>query len=90
MPVAAMVKGLEIEDLPAIVRYFKRQLPKLGVDIKTAREFNLFEVTKLKPEVVIVASGGSSGVAGCSGNRRTQRDQEYRPVQHAQVPLEDS
>ena len=59
MPVAAMVKGLEIEDLPAIVRYFKRQLPRLGVDVKTSREFNLSEVAKLKPEVVIIASGGS-------------------------------
>ena len=38
IPLAAMVKGLEIEDLPAIIRYLKGQITKLGVTIKLGTE----------------------------------------------------
>ena len=44
LPMAALVKGLEIEDLPAIVRYLEGQITKLGVDIRLGKEFNLSEI----------------------------------------------
>ena len=59
MPIAALVKGLEIEDLPAIVRYLKGQLDKLGVKIRLGKEVDAPAIEEIKPDVVIIANGGS-------------------------------
>jgi 2,4-dienoyl-CoA reductase (NADPH2) len=58
IPMAAMVKGTEIEDLPAIVRYFKDRITELGVKIRLGKELNLLELEALKPDVLIWAAGG--------------------------------
>jgi len=59
LPLAAMVKGLKIEDLPAIVKYFKNRLAKSGVAIKLGADFDLSAVSRDNPDAVIVAVGGS-------------------------------
>ena len=51
---AALVKGLDIEDLPAIVRYLKGQITKLGVNIRLVKEFNPSEIEETRPDVVIL------------------------------------
>jgi 2,4-dienoyl-CoA reductase (NADPH2) len=58
LPMAAVVKGLEIEDLPALVRYLKRQITKLGVKIRLGKEVSPSVVEEIKPDVVILATGG--------------------------------
>ena len=58
LPMAAVIKGTEIEDLPAITRYLKRQMTKLGVNIRLGNEVNLSVIEKAKPDVVILAVGG--------------------------------
>jgi len=58
LPIAALVKGLEIENLPALIYYLKRQIIKLGVKIRTGEEFNLSLIDEVKPDVIIVATGG--------------------------------
>jgi 2,4-dienoyl-CoA reductase (NADPH2) len=58
LPLAAMVKGFEIEDLPAFIRFFKVQVAKLGVHIKLGMECQPSQVAELKPDVVIIAAGG--------------------------------
>jgi 2,4-dienoyl-CoA reductase (NADPH2) len=58
LPLAAVVKGTEIEDLPALVRYLKRQIIKLGVKIRLGKEINPSVIEKTKPDVVILATGG--------------------------------
>lgn len=58
IPLAAMVKGLEIEDLPAIVRYLKGQVAKLGVTIKLGAEATPSMIEEMKPDAVIIATGG--------------------------------
>jgi 2,4-dienoyl-CoA reductase (NADPH2) len=55
---AAVVKGLEIEDLMALVRYLKRQITKLGVKIRLGKEVNLSVIEEIKPDAVILAAGG--------------------------------
>ena len=59
LPLASMVKGTEIEDLPAFIRYFKVQLKKLGVKVYLAREFTSADIDILKPDVVVLALGGT-------------------------------
>ncbi|MGD0795293.1 MAG: FAD-dependent oxidoreductase [Dehalococcoidales bacterium] len=58
LPVAAMVKGLEIECLPGIVRYLKDQMLKNGVDIRLGKQVNTSVIEQIKPDVVIIATGG--------------------------------
>lgn len=58
VPVAATIKGLEIEDLPSLVRYLETQITKLGVSINPGKEVNRKLVESLKPDVLILATGG--------------------------------
>ena len=41
LPLAALVKGTEIEDLPALIKYLEGQLTKLKVDVRLGQEFKL-------------------------------------------------
>jgi len=58
LPLAAMVKGLEIENLPAIVEYFTGQMKKLGVTVRLSTEATLSVIEKIGPDAVIIAAGG--------------------------------
>lgn len=71
MPIAALVKDLELEDLVALVRYLRIQLTKVGVTIKLGKEVNSPVIEEFKPDVVILAAGGIPGVVEIPGiNRR--------------------
>jgi 2,4-dienoyl-CoA reductase (NADPH2) len=59
LPLAAMVKGFELEDLPGFIRYFKVQIKKLGVNVHLSKEFTLSDIDKIKPDVVVLALGGT-------------------------------
>jgi 2,4-dienoyl-CoA reductase (NADPH2) len=67
LPLAAVVKGIELEDLPALVRYLKGQLEKLGVKTELGKEVDSAFIKKLKPDVVIVATGGELVVPRITG-----------------------
>jgi 2,4-dienoyl-CoA reductase (NADPH2) len=67
LPLAAMVKGLEIENLPAIVDYLSGQMKKLGVTIKLSTAVTPSLIEKIKPDVVIVATGGIPTVPDIPG-----------------------
>ncbi len=58
LPLAAMVRGIEKEDLPALVNYLKAQITKLGVEVRLGKEVNEAVVKEIRPDVVIVATGG--------------------------------
>jgi 2,4-dienoyl-CoA reductase (NADPH2) len=58
LPMAAMVKGREIENLPALIRYLERQITKLGVKIRMGKEVDLRFIDEVKPDVLILATGG--------------------------------
>jgi len=67
LPMAALVKGLEIEDLPAIVRYLKSQITKLGVNIRIGKEYNPTDIQQTRPDVVIWATGGIAVIPAIPG-----------------------
>jgi pyruvate/2-oxoglutarate dehydrogenase complex dihydrolipoamide dehydrogenase (E3) component len=67
MPLAAFVKGLEIEDIPAIVRYLKGQITKLGVQVELGREVDEKMIKEIKPDAVIVATGGLPATPDITG-----------------------
>jgi 2,4-dienoyl-CoA reductase (NADPH2) len=71
LPLAAMIKGLEVEDLPKIIKFYKVQLNKLGVKVKLGTEATLSLIKQIKPDVVIVATGGIPTIPEITGiNRR--------------------
>lgn len=67
LSLAALVKGTEIEDLPAIEFYLENQIRKLGVEIHSGKEFVPTMVEEIKPDVVILATGGLSTVPEIPG-----------------------
>jgi 2,4-dienoyl-CoA reductase (NADPH2) len=78
LPLAALVKGVEREDLLSIVRYLRTQLDKLGVTIKLGTEVDKSLVDAIKPDVLVVAAGGIHNVPELPGidgrNVATSRD----------------
>jgi len=56
--IAAVVKGTEREDILKLVDYLKIQIAKAGVDIREGKEATVEIVRLIKPDVVIVATGG--------------------------------
>ncbi len=83
LDLAALIKGLEIEDLPSMVRYFKIQLDKLGVETKLGTEVNSALIEEIKPDVVIVAIGGTLTVPEIAGINN--RNVVTTPALHRQV-----
>jgi pyruvate/2-oxoglutarate dehydrogenase complex dihydrolipoamide dehydrogenase (E3) component len=65
-----MVKGTELEDLPAMVQYFKRQLKKLGVKTVLGKSFTPADIEKVKPDAVVIAGGGVPVVPDIPGINR--------------------
>ncbi|TAK34163.1 MAG: FAD-dependent oxidoreductase [Chloroflexota bacterium] len=59
LPLASLVKGFEIEDLDALVRYFKLQLNELGVKTRLGTEATPALIKELRPDAVVVATGGA-------------------------------
>lgn len=67
LPMAALVKGGGIEDLPAIIRYLKGQITRLGVNIRLGKELNPSEIPEVRPDVVILAGGGLAAIPQIPG-----------------------
>jgi 2,4-dienoyl-CoA reductase (NADPH2) len=58
MPVAAVVKGRH-EKIVDHLNWLANQVKKAGVDVRLGREVDLAMVNELKPDAVIVATGGA-------------------------------
>ncbi len=67
LPMAALVKGFEIEDVPAIIRYFRIQLKKLGVEVNLGHEIEPQTIQKIRPDVIFLAVGGVPGLPAIQG-----------------------
>ena len=67
MPVAALVKGLEIENIPALVSYLERQIKKLGVEVMKAKELDTEWIGRLQPDAAIIATGGVPATPNVKG-----------------------
>ena len=58
VPLAGLIKGLEVEDLPSLLAYLKVQMDKYGVKVQTGKEATVENITAMKPDAVILATGG--------------------------------
>jgi 2,4-dienoyl-CoA reductase (NADPH2) len=62
-----MVKGFEREDFMGFVRYLINQMTKLGVDVRTGKEINRSIIEEIKPDVLILAAGGTHNIPKIPG-----------------------
>jgi 2,4-dienoyl-CoA reductase (NADPH2) len=67
LPLAALVKGFRIEDVPSMIGYLKRQLEKLGVRVELGKEASRKNITEFSPDAVILAVGGKPHVPDIQG-----------------------
>ncbi|MBN2239446.1 MAG: FAD-dependent oxidoreductase [Dehalococcoidales bacterium] len=67
LPAAAVVKGTEMENIPDITEYLKRQLEILKVTVRTGKTADKSLVERERPDAVIVATGGISTLPDIPG-----------------------
>jgi 2,4-dienoyl-CoA reductase (NADPH2) len=67
LPLAAVVKGSEREDLESIVRYLERQMTASGVKIHRGVAVGRSLVEKEAPDALIIATGGTHQVPAIPG-----------------------
>jgi len=60
MPLAALVKDFELQQLLSTIRYFETQMAKLGVSVGLGNGVDRSAIEKVNPDVVILATGGVS------------------------------
>lgn len=70
MPIAAVVKDLEINVIMDHVRWLKTQMKKAGVTVRTRKELHSQEILQIKPDVVILAIGGLATLPAIPGIKR--------------------
>jgi 2,4-dienoyl-CoA reductase (NADPH2) len=82
LPLAALVKGFDREDLLGLASYYEAQVTKLGVDVRLGKEVKRSIVEEAKPDVLIIAAGGTHDVPEIPGidgrNVVTSRDLHRR------------
>jgi 2,4-dienoyl-CoA reductase (NADPH2) len=70
VPIAALVKDLETDALLDLIKYFKLQLKKAGVTVKTKTEVTPELVAQVKPDVVVLGMGGTVELPNIPGMDR--------------------
>ncbi|MCJ7605333.1 MAG: FAD-dependent oxidoreductase, partial [Dehalococcoidales bacterium] len=67
IPLAGMLKEVEVDDMMDWVRWFDTQFTKLGVKKHLGQEVTPEIVSQMKPDVIIVAAGGRHTVPDIPG-----------------------
>lgn len=67
LPIAAVVKDHERESILDLIRYYEGQLAKLGVKVELGRSVDPALVAKVKPDVLIIATGGKNAIPRIPG-----------------------
>lgn len=68
LPWVALVRGLDVDsDAMALASYLKNQIMKLGVHVRLNTAFDPSTVREMNPDVVILATGGTSLIPAIKG-----------------------
>jgi 2,4-dienoyl-CoA reductase (NADPH2) len=67
MILASLIKGTEVENIPAFINYLTRQMDRLGINVMKGQSVDAALVRKLNPDVVLVASGSKLTVPDIPG-----------------------
>jgi 2,4-dienoyl-CoA reductase (NADPH2) len=72
IPLAAILKDVEINEMTDLVQWFQLQFEHLGVKAQLGREVNASVIDQLEPEVIIVAAGGKHTVPAIPGFKNSK------------------
>lgn len=70
IPLAALVKDLEINDLLALIDYYEIQLDKLNVTVRLGKDVDAAVIEGFKPDVLVLAAGGLHNTLDIPGSDR--------------------
>ena len=85
LPLASLIKGTELEDIPSLVRYLKGQLVKMGVKVELGEEATIESIEAMKPDVVILATGGVLTPPELAGTKKAKGKIVTTPELHKRV-----
>lgn len=68
LPLAAMIKGTYLDNVESLLAYQKTMLKKLKVTVKMGSFVTVDTVLKVKPDAVIVATGGKYSIEPVKGS----------------------
>ena len=85
LPLASLIKGVELEDLPGMVRYLKGQVVKNGVKLEMGKEASVASIQAMKPDTVVLATGGVLTAPELSGAKKAKRKVVTTPQLHKRV-----
>jgi len=72
IPLAALLKDVEVNEMTDLVKWFEVQFKKLGVNLRLGRQADAAEVEQLKPDVIIVAAGGQHALPAFSDSQKVK------------------
>jgi 2,4-dienoyl-CoA reductase (NADPH2) len=72
IPLAAMLKDIEINEMTDVVKWFGVQLSKLKVNLRLGQEVTPSVIDEIKPQVIIVAAGGKHTLPDIKGLAETK------------------
>lgn len=70
VPLAALVKDLQLHDLLDLVKYYETQLNKAGVAVNTGRMVSTVDIDLFRPDVLIIGTGPVHDSLGIPGSDR--------------------
>jgi 2,4-dienoyl-CoA reductase (NADPH2) len=70
IPLAAIIKEIELDELLNLVSYFKTQLAKEGITVRTGKEVGPTEIEEFKPDVLVMAAGAVFNNLDIPGSNR--------------------
>ncbi|MCL5734811.1 MAG: FAD-dependent oxidoreductase [Actinobacteria bacterium] len=85
LPLASLIKGVELEDIPGLIRYLKDQVAKEGVKVELGQEATVESVQAMHPDVVILATGGVLTSPGLNGSKKAKGKVLTTPELHKRV-----
>jgi 2,4-dienoyl-CoA reductase (NADPH2) len=85
VPLAGLIKGLELEDLPCLLEYLKTQVTTTGVKVELGKEATAESIAAMKPDAVILATGGVLQAPELAGGAKAKKKVVTTPALHKQV-----
>jgi len=70
IPLASMIREIDVQDTTVIARYLATQVTKLGVRVRLGQEFTPSSIEVDRPDAVILATGGIHGTPDIPGINR--------------------
>ncbi len=87
LPLAAMIKGTHLDNVQSIMDYLAGQVGKADVTLRLNTRVDKALVEELKPDAVVIATGGKYRIEAMAGEGPARRTDVNRLQKLAKLPL---